>query len=144
MSYGSKEQCCERDHNHDGNCDIHSAPGVLRLNKQRTNDLVGDPLPETPSMTTPLAWRVFHMNDIDWWLARTLDEAKSDYTRQTGDEDLDDAYELTDEELDRLHFVDTDERERPVTKSRRTFREELAQRVASGVNEPELFACTEY
>ena len=24
------EQCCERDHNNDGNCDIHSAPGVLR------------------------------------------------------------------------------------------------------------------
>lgn len=25
----STKQCCERDHNHDGNCDIHSAPGVL-------------------------------------------------------------------------------------------------------------------
>lgn len=24
------DQCCERDTNHDGNCDIHSAPGVLR------------------------------------------------------------------------------------------------------------------
>jgi len=23
-------QCCPRDHNHDGNCDIHSAPGVKR------------------------------------------------------------------------------------------------------------------
>ena len=27
----SGEQCCERDHNHDGNCDIHSAPGVFRI-----------------------------------------------------------------------------------------------------------------
>ena len=29
-----KGQCCERDYNYDGNCDIHSAPGVL---KQRGN-----------------------------------------------------------------------------------------------------------
>jgi hypothetical protein len=25
------EQCCERDNDYDGNCDIHSAKGVLRL-----------------------------------------------------------------------------------------------------------------
>lgn len=23
--------CCSRDHNGDGNCDIHSAPGILRI-----------------------------------------------------------------------------------------------------------------
>lgn len=27
---GKSVQCCERDHNHDGNCDVHSAPGVER------------------------------------------------------------------------------------------------------------------
>lgn len=27
------QQCCERDHNHDGNCDRHSSPGVLRERK---------------------------------------------------------------------------------------------------------------
>lgn len=26
-------QCCERDHNRDGNCDVHSAPGILRQRK---------------------------------------------------------------------------------------------------------------
>lgn len=26
-----RAQCCVRDHNYDGNCDIHSAPGVLRI-----------------------------------------------------------------------------------------------------------------
>ena len=26
----AQPQCCERDNNGDGNCDIHSAPGVLR------------------------------------------------------------------------------------------------------------------
>jgi hypothetical protein len=24
------EPCCDRDHNHDGNCDVHASPGVLR------------------------------------------------------------------------------------------------------------------
>lgn len=23
-------KCCERDHDNDGNCDVHSSPGVLR------------------------------------------------------------------------------------------------------------------
>lgn len=27
-------KCCERDNDGDGNCDIHSAPGVLRKPKQ--------------------------------------------------------------------------------------------------------------
>lgn len=26
-------QCCSRDYDYDGNCDIHSAPGVLRERK---------------------------------------------------------------------------------------------------------------
>jgi len=25
-----KAQCCERDHNHDGNCDVHPAVEVVR------------------------------------------------------------------------------------------------------------------
>lgn len=35
-----KEQCCKRDHNRDGNCDIHSAPGVLRNPAFRTSNTV--------------------------------------------------------------------------------------------------------
>lgn len=103
-------------------------------------------------MSAPLPWRVFYMNDCEWWCARTLQEAKEDAARTWGcsveqaekDGMYDDPYELCDAELDRLHYVDTDERERPVKKSRRTFRDELAQRVAAGLSRPELFACTEY
>jgi hypothetical protein len=102
-------------------------------------------------MTAPLPWRVFRLNDCDWWVARTLDEAKEDAARTWGFRYVEDAenvfeepQELDDATLDRLHFIDTDERERPVKTSRRTFRAELAQRVAAGLSKPELFACTEY
>lgn len=34
------ERCCERDHNNDGNCDIHESPGVLREpHKLQSNNL---------------------------------------------------------------------------------------------------------
>lgn len=110
---------------------------------------------ETPGMTTPLPWRVFKMDDCDWWMARTLDEARTSYKHETGvdDEMIEDARELTDEEMDKLTFVDVDENERPDSKTRRTFREELRQRVElherlraeHGIEpKPELFACTEY
>ena len=36
-------RCCERDYDCDGNCDIHSAPGVLR----NTNQAVGAEQPST-------------------------------------------------------------------------------------------------
>lgn len=102
---------------------------------------------ETPGMTTPLPWRVFRINDCEWWVARTLDEAKSDYLRQTGcseEEAFDDPHELDEATMDRLHFIDQDENERPLKDSRRPFRTELAQRVAAGLSKPEMFACTEY
>lgn len=108
---------------------------------------------ETPGMTAPLPWRVFRMNDVDWWMARTLEEARASYKRETGDDETEDACELTDEEMDRLMFHETDENERPTKKGRRTFREELRQRVElmeslrveHGVEpRPDLFACTEY
>ena len=106
-------------------------------------------------MTVPLPWRVFKMDDCDWWMARTLEEARESYKHETGvdDEAIEDARELTDAELDKLTFVDTDERERPLRKSRRSFREELRQRVEFhqrlkaeyGIEpRPELFASTEY
>lgn len=107
---------------------------------------------ETPGMTAPLPWRVFKMNDCDWWLARTLDEARESYKHETG-VDEDEARELTDEEMARLTFVDVDDGERPIGTSRRSFREELRQRVElrerlkakHGIEpKPELFASTEY
>lgn len=105
-------------------------------------DLLGDPIAPTPAMTDPLPMRVFAMNDWDWWMARTLDEAKTHFTRFTSVpiEDLADARELTDDELDRLRYVD----ESFEPGQRRSFRKELQRRVDAGVTEPQLFASTEY
>lgn len=106
-------------------------------------------------MTAPLPWRVFRMDDCDWWLARTLEEARESYQHETGvsDEMIEDAREVTDEEMDKLTFIDMDEGKRIVGESRRSFREELRQRVElrerlkakHGIEpKPELFASTEY
>lgn len=116
------------------------------------NDLLGDPLPATPAMDSPLPWRVFRVTDCEWWFARTLEEAIADCKRETGVDDdyFDEAHELTEEELDRLQF--TDDPEDPLS-ARRSFREELAARIelqrelltAHGIAlRPELFASTEY
>lgn len=106
---------------------------------------------ETPGMSAPLPWRVFYMNDCEWWVARSLEEAKVDAAKAWGcsvataeaDGMYDDPYELCDAELERLKFVV--DRELPEKQWKRiTFREELERRVAVGMMQPELFACTEY
>lgn len=118
--------------------------GTERTLTTDPSDLLGDPLPATPAMNAPLPWRVFWLTDCEWWVARTLAEAIEDYTRVTGAPVEEDAHELTDDEMDRLYFIDQDEHERPIKSSRRPFRVELAQRVAAGLSKPELFARTEY
>lgn len=115
-------------------------------------DLLGDPVAAAPPMTESLPMRVFRMNDCEWWMARTLDEAKQDAAHQWGypsvlpaekDEMFDEAHELSDEELARLKFVEDAEVPRDQW-VRRTFREELDRRIAAGETKPGLFACTEY
>ena len=100
---------------------------------------------ETPGMTAALPWRVFKVTDCDWWIARTLSEAIEDCKRQTGmDEELAEARELSEAELDRLKYIEG--REQPRSKwVRRTFREELARRAAcEWEKKPGMFASTEY
>ena len=84
--------------------------------------------------------RVFRLNDYEWWMAPTLEEAIAKAMAVfslRADEVADDgARELTDEELDRFIFVDDND-------NRRTFREELERRVAAG-DEADFFASTEY
>lgn len=104
-------------------------------------DLLGDPAPDTPLMSAALPFRVYRMNDSEWWMARSLDEAREAYHACYGTDEHDtaDARELTDEELDRLTFTD-DEATPRVT---RTFREELARQSATAT-EPDFFATTEW
>jgi hypothetical protein len=118
------------------------------MNTSPLLDLLGDPVPPTPAMTDPLPMRVFRINDCDWWMARTSEDAKASYLEILGpmpdDEAFDDPHELSDAELDRLMFVDVDDHDQPLKKTRRTFREELQRRIDAGVTVPEMFASTEY
>ena len=104
-------------------------------------DLLGDPTPETPPMDAPLPWRVYRLNDCDWWVARTLEEAKADYLDTVGpmsdDEAFDDPHELSDEDMDRLKITDVDDPK--ATKP--TFREYLKQMAPRA---PGMFASTEW
>jgi hypothetical protein len=108
-------------------------------------DLFGTELPDPPPMDAPLPWRIFQLDDYYWWVARTLEEACRTAKAEVdfGDDDLADARELEDEELGRLKFVDSDEDGNPEGEHR-SFRQELARRVSSGLAAPELFACSEY
>lgn len=104
------------------------------------NDLLGQPVPETPAMDAPLQWRVYKLNDCDWWVARTLEEAKASWQETCGPdecEEFEDAYELTDEDMDRLKITDHDDPKSP----RLTFREYLEQMKPT---RPDMFASTEY
>jgi hypothetical protein len=119
------------------------AETVSASKAQRTED---DRLAQSPSTTQGARlhpWRVYWMNDCDWWIARSLDEAQSSYFHETGVDETEDVYELADEDMERLKIVENAElpHERRVC---RTFKEELALRVSSGLSEPELFASTEY
>jgi hypothetical protein len=89
--------------------------------------------------------KVFEMNDCDWWLANSAEEALADIrgvSPSASDAPPEIApRELTDEELDRLIF--SDDLSEP-NAAKRTFREELNRRIAAGVTTPEPFASTEY
>jgi hypothetical protein len=109
-------------------------------------DLFGTEHPDPPPMTAPLPWRVYCMDDYEWWVAKSLDEAKVAYAKDRmsdaeAAEYIEDAHELSDEAMDSLKFTDTDEHDEPTVT--RTFREELARRIEHGLSAPELFACTE-
>ncbi len=58
--------------------------------------------------------KVFEMNDCDWWLAGTAQEAMEDMCRTYGLREMDSEgsspRELTDEELDKLIFWDTEDK----------------------------------
>lgn len=86
------------------------------------------------------------MNDCDWWLAHSAEEASADMMKMYGATPADELSpdgprELTEAELDKLIF--SDDLSEP-NAAKRTFREELARRIAAGVTTPEPFASTEY
>ena len=83
--------------------------------------------------------RVFKVNDCDWWMASTAEQAKSAAIEFYGDEDMvDEVEELTDEQLNSHTFHDEDD------ETTRTFEAQLLKRIKEGATKPEMFASTEY
>jgi hypothetical protein len=99
-------------------------------------------------------WKVYAVNDCEWFVARSRDEAIAAAVEHWGCKsaeeavkhhmlDLDEVYELNDVELNALRFADSDENDER-TGEWRSFKDELQRRVNSGLKEAELFACSEY
>lgn len=84
--------------------------------------------------------RVYRMDDIEWWAGESLAACVAEGRRQWGDEcypDDGEQYELSDEQMQRLKFLDEDG-------NTRTFAEELSRRVAAGETFPQPFAATDW
>jgi hypothetical protein len=85
---------------------------------------------------------IYQVNDCDWVAAESLAAAAEFYVGYCGEEiDHDEAYELSDEELDTKRFID--EGEYGPERQEYTFREALALMLAAGEESPFFFASTE-
>jgi hypothetical protein len=98
-------------------------------------------------------WRVFQMNDYEWWMGRSLDEVcrcyveaqacSEDDCKQYGLFDRAEVRELTDAELDRLQYINRFA-DRGDPNRKRTFRAELERRLKVDRPEyPAFFATSE-
>lgn len=85
--------------------------------------------------------RVYRMDDIEWWAGESLAACVAEGRSQCGPDcypdDPSEQYEVSDEAMQRLKFIDEDG-------STRSFSEELARRIAAGEDFPQPFACTEF
>lgn len=84
--------------------------------------------------------KVFRLNDCDWWMAETMEQAKADYLKMTGEDSeiFDDPKELTAQDMEDHEFYPDESVERAIP-----FSEELRNRIVAG-RTSELFASTEY
>jgi hypothetical protein len=91
--------------------------------------------------------KIYCMNDCDYWLDYSLDEAKKNYCELCGeiDDNVDEAFELSDDQLDTLCYtVPQDEKPSYCEAGRYSFREMLILFLDNEENKPGLFASTEY
>lgn len=99
----------------------------------------------TTTITPEAQMKIFQIDDMEWWIGPDADSVRAAVQDETGmsDEDLEDFQEVSDEDLDRLKFTDTDEDEHPIGKPR-TFREQLAIEAVAGGKFPRLFAAESF
>jgi len=88
--------------------------------------------------------RVFQINDYDWFMAETAEQARNAAIELYGSDDddcvlpLNEIEEVSDSEMARLKINDEEDG------MTRTFKEQVAKRIKEGANKPEFFASTEY
>lgn len=96
-------------------------------------------------MTDTAPIKIFAVTESEWWLGTDLASVVKAAQEEYGldDEDVANAIELVDADLDLLNFSDSDDDGQP-TGQKRTFREQLAIEVASGGAFPRLFAMEDF
>lgn len=96
--------------------------------------------------------KVYRLNDCDWFAGPSLESCVQCYLRdyihtpdslQNRDEYIDDEEELSDEQMERLKFTDT-EGEWGEKNKEYTFQSALEQMIQRGVVFPAFFASTEF
>lgn len=89
---------------------------------------------------------VYRMDDMEWWAGESLAACVAEGRRQCGadcyPDDPSEQYELTDEQMQRLVFIDESDGAEPPFK--RTFAEELARRIAGNEQFPQPFAAEDW
>jgi len=83
--------------------------------------------------------QIYAMNDCDWVVARSKEEARHHYGRIAVPEDFENVQELSGEQLDELDYF-IERRHGPAI----SFRQRLQQIVDNGEDVPDLFASTEF
>lgn len=86
----------------------------------------------------PLKYKLYDVGD-ETWAATSLQEVISAIEEQTGEEvDEGDVYELTEADMDRMRFIDTE------TDERMSFRNKLIIDHVNGIDGPYCFASEDY
>lgn len=89
-------------------------------------------------------WKVYQLNDYEWWCAKSLEEAVQESMKQTGMEreevydESNGAEPLSEQSMKTMRFYDED------TKIHRSFERHLYLEEQKGINEPFMFATTEW
>lgn len=88
-----------------------------------------------------MAIKLFQVNDCEWYAAETIKQAV-ECAEQIYDCTVEDPREVTEEEMDRLHFLKMEDDDNPGEQI--TFRQRLQEMIDAGESFPEFFATSEY